>query len=213
MHAQKRRIANACIDLRLNTEAPPAYVLREKPDVVLAAIGSKPAKPDIAGTDGPNVLQAIEVYQNPALAKGKTVILGAGFVGTELAIYLKDLDARDVEIIEMQGTISDGGNDHHKMAVEDMIIQKKIPIRFHTRAVEITDHGVSCEGPKGALFIEADTVVLAVGMEPLQEEAARFSACAPTFHMIGECRTVANILTATSTAYTTAKYIGRFDPV
>ena len=210
---QKHLIAKSCIDLRLNTEVTPAYARREKPDVIIAAVGSRPLTPDIPGVDGPNVKKAADVFRTPSLAKGKIVILGAGFVGTELAIYLKDLGGTDVELVEILDGISDGGNTHHRMAVEDMLQQKGIPIRFNTKALEITENCVKCAGPDGAVFVPADTVVLAVGMRPLQEEAAAFDQCAPTFHMIGECRKVANIIAATSTAYTTAKYIGRFDPV
>jgi pyruvate/2-oxoglutarate dehydrogenase complex dihydrolipoamide dehydrogenase (E3) component len=210
---QKRFIDNACIDIRMNTEVTPEYAMREKPDVIIAAVGSIPAVPDIPGVHGTNVYQAVDVYKDPSLAKGKVVILGAGFVGTELAIYLKGLSDQDVQVVEMLDTISDGGNDHHKMAVNDMIIQKKIPIHFNTKAVQITDQGVKCLDPKGEVFFDANTVILAVGMTALWEQAVRFDKCAPTFHMIGECRKVANILAATSTAYTTAKYIGRFDPI
>ncbi len=197
----------------MNTEVTPEYAKREKPDVIIAAIGSVPATPDIPGVNNPNVYQAVDVYKDPSLVKGKVLILGAGFVGTELAIYLKELSHPDVQIVEMLDTISDGGNDHHKTAVDDMINQKKIPIHFNTKAVQITDRGVKCLDSKGEVFFEADTVVLAVGMTALGEQAMRFYECAPTFHMIGDCRKAANILTATSTAYTTAKYIGRFDPV
>jgi 2,4-dienoyl-CoA reductase-like NADH-dependent reductase (Old Yellow Enzyme family)/NADPH-dependent 2,4-dienoyl-CoA reductase/sulfur reductase-like enzyme len=210
---QKQLVADAGIALRLNTEVTPEYARNQGFDVVIAAIGADPITPAIPGVGGSNVVQAMDVFKNPDLAKGKIVILGAGFVGTELAIYLKDLKNAGAEIVEMLDTISDGGNSHHRMAVEDMIIQKKIPIHFNTKAVEITSKGVKCQGPEGEAFFEADTVILAAGMRARQDEAASFNACAPTFHMVGDCRQAANIIGATSTAYTTAKYIGRYDPV
>ena len=207
---QKELIGGMNIDLRLNTEVTPEYVKGEQPDVIIAAVGSEPITPDIPGINGDNVRQAIDVFKNPALAKGKTVILGAGLVGTELAIYLKGLSGVDVEIVEMRGDISDGGNMCHKRAVEDMIIQKSIPVYFNTEAFEITDKGVKCRGPEGEVFHNADTVIHAVGMRPLQDEAIAFNGCAPVFHMIGECRKAANILHATGSAYTAAKFIGRY---
>ena len=216
---QKRLIGKARIDIRLNTEVTPAYAEREKPDVIIAAVGSKPVTPKIPGAGGASVVQAIDVFRDPSLASGRIVILGAGFVGTELAIYLKDLAGLEIEIVEMLGEISDGGNTYHRVAVEDMLQQKGISVRFKTRATEITGEGVRCVytadagGRDEELFVPAETVVLAVGMSPLQKEAVAFNTCAPTFHMIGECRKVANIISATSTAYTTAKFIGRYDPV
>jgi thioredoxin reductase len=114
------------------------------------------------------------------------------------------------EIIEMLGDISDGGNSTHKNAVFDMLTQKNIPIHFQTNAVEIRGDGVKCQSPDGEAFYEADAVIYAIGMRPLQEEALQFSSFAKDFHMIGECRKAANILFATSTAYAASRLIGRF---
>jgi pyruvate/2-oxoglutarate dehydrogenase complex dihydrolipoamide dehydrogenase (E3) component len=206
---QKYLISKSAIDLRLNTEVTPEYAKTEKPDVIIAAVGSDPIIPKIPGVCGANVCQAIDVYKDPSLAKGKVVILGAGFVGVELAFYLMDLGNKDVEIVEMLGDISDGGNDHHKSAVEDMVAQKKLPIHFNTKAVEITDKGVRCEGPDGEVFYAADTVIHAVGMRARQELALTFKDCAPVFHMVGDCRAASNIMHANASAYTISKYIGR----
>jgi 2,4-dienoyl-CoA reductase-like NADH-dependent reductase (Old Yellow Enzyme family)/thioredoxin reductase len=210
---QKVLIGGTNIDLRLNTEVTPEYAKNERPDVILAAVGSEPIKPNIPGINGDNVYQAIEVFRKPALAKGKTVIIGAGLAGAELAIYLHDLSVCEVEIIEKLGDINNGGNVCHKRAIDDMMEQKNIPIHFNTKAVEITDKGVKCIGPEGEVFFNADTVIHAVGMRPYQDEALTFDKCAPVFHMIGDCRTAANILYATSSAYTAAKFIGRYNYV
>ena len=206
---QRALIAKSSIDLRLNTEVTPEYAQTECPDVIIAAVGSDPVTPSIPGINKSNVYQAIDVYKNPSLIKGRVVILGAGFVGTELAIYLKEFGI-DAEIVEMLGDISDGGNSTHKSAIIDMITQKNIPIHFNTKAVEITGDGVKCQSPDGETFYKADAVIHAVGMRPLHDEALKFSRYAKDFHMIGECRKAANILYATSTAYAASRLIGRF---
>ena len=206
---QAALIARSNIDLRLGVEVTHEYVKTDRPDVIIAAIGSEPLTPDIPGIDGGNVYQAVDVYKKPSLAKGKTVIMGAGLAGTELAIYLKGEFGIDIEIVEMRGDISAGGNHTHKMAVCDIIAQKNIPIHFNTKALEITPEGIRCQGSEGEVLYKADTVIHATGMSPLQEEAMKFSRCAEVFHMIGDCRKAANILYANSTAYTAAKHIGR----
>ena len=78
-------------------------------------------------------------------------------------------------------------------------------------AEEITDKGVRCTGPDGEVFIEADTVAYALGMKARKAEAMSFYDVAPVFHMVGDCVTSATILNATGTAYTAAKYLGRFN--
>jgi len=202
-------IGESSIDLRLNTQVTLEYAQKESPDVIIAAVGSDPITPSIRGINKSNVYQAIDVYRNPSLIKGRVVILGAGFVGTELAIYLKQFGI-DSEIVEMLGDISDGGNSTHKSAILDMITQKNIPIYFNTKAVEITGDGVKCQSPDGEKLFKADAVIYAVGMKPLHDEALKFSRCAKDFHMIGECRKTANILYATSTAYAASRLIGRY---
>lgn len=207
---QKRKLEKLSVDLHLNTTVTHDYAAGLKPDAVICAIGSDVVKPTIPGIDGRHVRSGVEVFADPALAKGKILILGAGLAGTELAIYLKGL-GRDVEIVEMGRGINDGGNSCHGRAVLDMIIQKNIPIHYNTRAEEITEKGVRCVGPEGEVFYEADTVVYAVGMAARKAEAMSFYDIAPVFHMVGDCRTSSTILNATGSAYTAAKYLGRYN--
>ena len=63
---------------------------------------------------------------------------------------------------------------------------------------------------RGEVFFEADTVVYAAGMRPRKEEALRLYDTAPVFHMVGDCLRSATILNATGTAYTAARYLGRY---
>ena len=206
---QRALISKSCVEVRLNTEVTPEYIETIRPDAIVAAIGSEPIVPHIPGINGGNVHHAIDVFKDTSLAKGNAVILGAGFTGAELAIYLDDEFGIKTEVVEMLGDISDGGNHTHKQAIQDIIAQRNIPVHFNTKAVEITADGVKCEGPDGEVFYNADTVIHATGMRPLQEEAIEFGRCADSFYMIGECRKPANILFATSTAYSAAKLIGR----
>ena len=207
---QKRKLTEAGVEIRVNTDVTREYVLGEKPDAVIAALGSDVSVPPVPGIDRANVHSAVDVYRDPSLASGKVLILGAGFAGTELAIWLKDL-GRDVEIVEMGPDISDGGNSCHKIAVWDMLLQKEIPVHFGTKAEEITEKGVRCSAENGDVFYPADTVVYAAGMKARTEEALSFNDTAPVFHLVGDCKRSSSIFHATSTAYTAARFLGRFD--
>jgi 2,4-dienoyl-CoA reductase-like NADH-dependent reductase (Old Yellow Enzyme family)/NADPH-dependent 2,4-dienoyl-CoA reductase/sulfur reductase-like enzyme len=57
---------------------------------------------------------------------------------------------------------------------------------------------------------EADTVIYALGQEPLSEEAAALRNCAPQFFQIGDCAEPRNICAANATAFTIARDIGRY---
>jgi 2,4-dienoyl-CoA reductase-like NADH-dependent reductase (Old Yellow Enzyme family)/thioredoxin reductase len=54
-------------------------------------------------------------------------------------------------------------------------------------------------------LVEADTVIYAVGREPLHDEADTLRFCAPEFHQIGDCLTPKNIQHATRMAFAVAR--------
>ena len=207
---QKAKLNKLDVEVHLHTPLTKEEAAAMKADAVICAIGSDAVKPRIPGIDGANVFPVETVFRDPTLVRGKAVILGAGLAGAELAIYLKDL-GRDVELVEMGPGINDGGNSCHGLAVLDMFIQKGITLRAKTKAMEITEKGVRCEGPEGEVFVPADTVIYAVGMKARTDEALTFYDTAPAFHMVGDCVTAGSILNATGTAYTAARYLGRYD--
>jgi hypothetical protein len=97
----------------------------------------------------------------------------------------------------------------HTMALTQKMAELNIAVHLSARALEITDGGVRCETPDGALFLGADSVVYAAGQRPLREEGFALHDCAPEFHQIGDCVTPRNILAANQAAYTAAKDLGR----
>jgi hypothetical protein len=53
----------------------------------------------------------------------------------------------------------------------------------------------------------ADTIVYAVGQQPLHDEADALRFCAPEFHQIGDCWIPRNIYQATRMAFAIARNI------
>ncbi len=70
-------------------------------------------------------------------------------VGIELAIYLSTL-GREVTIMEMMETLSDGGNPVHGLALINEIERYGIQVSTSTRAIEIGEKGVIGEYVGGA---------------------------------------------------------------
>ncbi len=206
---QKSALTKLGVKVLLNTAADKAFVRSLAPEAVICAIGSDVVKPPIPGIDLPQVHSAVEVFAEPEKARGRVLILGGGLAGTELAIYLSSL-GRDVTLVEMAPFLNDGGNSCHGIAVRDMLIQHKVPLNLSTKAEAITAEGVRCTGPRGEVFFPADTVVYAAGMRARKEEALSFYDTARVFHMVGDCVNSSTILNATGTAYTAAKYLGRY---
>ena len=67
---------------------------------------------------------------------------------------------------------------------------------------------VKASAEKGSKkLFAADTVIYAIGQQPLQADSEALRFCAPEFHMIGDCLASNNILGATALAYTIARDI------
>jgi 2,4-dienoyl-CoA reductase-like NADH-dependent reductase (Old Yellow Enzyme family)/thioredoxin reductase len=204
---QADRIASSGIQVHLNTEVTRKTAEALSPDVILAAVGAKPFLPDIPGIKGPNVFMAEEIYACPEKAGNKTVILGGGLVGSELAVYLGSL-GRDVTLLEMLPKLSAGDNILHGQAVGIELERACVKIALNTKAVEIDKQGVLTENIDGQKYYEADTVVCALGLVPLRETADALRFCAPVYHQVGDCLVPRTVYEATRTARQIALDIG-----
>jgi 2,4-dienoyl-CoA reductase-like NADH-dependent reductase (Old Yellow Enzyme family)/thioredoxin reductase len=202
---QEIRVQKAGVRVMLNTAVTRALAEELSPDVIIAAIGASPITLKIPGGD--NAVPAAEIYATPEKAGPRVVILGGGLVGCELAIYLGGL-GRDVTILEMMPRPSFGDNILHGQAVGIELDRVGAKLRFGMRADEITDQGVWGEGEAGRVFFACDTVISAVGLVPLREEAGELRLAAPYFYQVGDCLAPKTVYEATRTAHQIALDIG-----
>lgn len=209
LNLQEETIRGSSIDLRLNTEVTAEYASQIAPDVIIAALGASPRKPDIPGVDGKQVMAAQDAYTGLNRIGRNVVILGAGLVGVELGLHLLS-KGRNVKIIEILDHISDGGNIVHLIGLNNEIKKRGLEIEFNTVVKEITPSSVICETGGNEKVYIADTVVYAVGQTPTREEAIALRFCAPEFHMLGDCVSPRNITDATSEAFHISRNLGRF---
>lgn len=204
---QALRLAEAGVDIRLNTEVTPAYARQIGADVVLAALGAVPILPPIPGINLPHVTGVIDAYQHIDRIRQKVVIIGGGFAGCELGLYLKTL-GKDVSVLEVMPDFDFSANHLHGRVLKLEMDRAKVDIHLGARATEILENGVRAETKEGPLFLEAETVVYATGLRPRLEEAESLRQAAPVFEKIGDCIAPKNIMNATQTAYMAAWNIG-----
>lgn len=220
---------NPNIDLRLNTEVTAKLARALEPDVILAALGARPAVPRIPGIDGKNVYSAEELYLHPERAGKRVLILGGGLVGMELSVFLA-MKGHECTIIEKLPDLNDGGNNLQGLALSIEFKKYGIQISPASKAVEINEKGVlveftgekpvegfrfglpyySAEADSGTKLFEGDTVVYAVGQIPLWNESWELKDCAPEFHQLGDCVAPRNIWNATNTAHFVSRDLGRY---
>lgn len=229
LKSQSRRLIAAGVEIHLNTAVTPAVANSFTPDVLIAALGARPIKPNLKGMDSSKVLGAEEAYLNPSKVGNRAIIIGGGLVGLELGIHLAQ-GGHQVTVIEMdRGTIAtppplEGTSARmsgimgmplgyplvHGVALMEQL--KNLPaleIRTSTKALEVLEEGLIVEGPNGEELLEADTIVYAIGQKPLREEAYALAECAKEFYPLGDCLVPRNIYEAASAADQVAKNIGR----
>ena len=182
-----KRINKLKIEVRLNTEATPELIERENPDVLIVAVGSQPIAPHIPGISGPNVMQALDIYRDPEKAGKSVVMIGGGLVGCETGLHLAAL-GKSVTLVEMMDKLAPDATESHRIALFAMM-DKAIKSYTGMRCTEITAKGIKAITKDGAeKFIEADSVVYAVGMKADSEKA--FSLCraaSKQYFLIGDC--------------------------
>ena len=201
---QIRNLEKEGVDVRLNTEATPEMMEAMKPDAILVCVGSTPVFPDIPGIDGKNVVTAQYAFENPDKLGKKTAIIGGGLAGCELAIFL-DMEGIKTDVIEMGKDIHAPGLGSLALAVKREMRKRGMEVIFGAAAEKITDEGLYYVQAGEEKLIKADTVIVAAGQKPLAEDAFAFAPYAPEFQMIGDCSSVANIMTAVRNAYTIAR--------
>jgi 2,4-dienoyl-CoA reductase-like NADH-dependent reductase (Old Yellow Enzyme family)/thioredoxin reductase len=206
LELQKRTLLQLGVEIRLNCAVTPAFIDELSPDAVIASIGAKPFVPPVEGADGRNVLVVEDALRNPGLVGQRVVIVGAGPSGSELAVYLSML-GRDVALVELGPKMTGPGVQTLVTRLE--LQDRGIIPRLNTKAVKITADGLHCASPEGAVFLPAETVVLATGVVPLTDEAFALGTVSPVFHMIGDCVGGQSIKNATEAAHTIASMIGR----
>ena len=210
LNYMERQVGKKPVEVRLNTCVTPEYAKAVGADIVIVALGSKPLVPDIPGIDGKNVVSVTEAFMDASIVGSSAAILGGGLAGTELGIYLASL-GKSVDVFEMLDNINDGGNYLHVKALNLEIRKYGVRMNFGKKAVEVTQTGVICRDMEEGSLEEftADTIINALGMLPLQDEAMSFFDCAPHVHIIGDCREAKNLERAVSSAFHIARDAGR----
>jgi len=182
---QKRQLKKAGVEVRLGSKITPADVERMNPETIVIATGMTPAKLDIPGAEGANVVKAIDLLSGRQDTGQEVVILGGGLVGCETARFLA-AKGRAVTILEMlERLASDMLPEGREMEVNKLRLAG-IGIQTQMTAEEITEKGVKATREGKACFFKADTVVLAVGVVPDNTLHQQLQTSGNTAHTIGD---------------------------
>lgn len=178
------------VPVELNKEVTPETILDSEFSEIIIATGAVPLIPDVTGMDKDIVVLAPEVLQGKETGQ-RVVVVGGGLIGCETAEFLKE-KVKQVTIVEMLPKIGADIGVASRFFTVSRLKQLGIDMRPKTKLVEVIENGirVDCEGEQQS--IEADTVVIAVGMKANSELYDSVKAQLPSgsqvnLYQIGDC--------------------------
>lgn len=176
------------VRVKLKTEATSSLIGELKPQVLIVAIGSDYIIPRVPGCEKACVLTAKNVLLGERAVGDKVVVVGAGLIGCETALYLTDELNRKVSIVEMLDEMLVGVQFMCQLALKERLKELDVDIHLGWHLDEITDKGLICSDKIWRRHqLEADTVVLATGLAARKGEVEQFKGLAPEVYTIGDC--------------------------
>lgn len=182
---QIRQVAKSGVRVYTGKEVTRELVSEERPDVVMLATGSFPARPPIPGINNPNVIEAREVFRGWSKCRSPIIVIGGGLVGCGLAEWLAE-KGQKVRIVEMQEDVAPDMFFNEKTTMLERWKKLDIEILTKKKVTSITSSGIVVEEDGKHQEIAGETIVLAVGAEP-DNKLAGIKREVPEFFLIGDC--------------------------
>jgi 2,4-dienoyl-CoA reductase (NADPH2) len=204
------------VEVKLGHDTGAEDVLLSNPDAVVVATGAEPMMTELPGAAALHVVQAWDVLANAVDVGDRVVVLGGGATGCMVALYLAQLgtiDAstlrflaqnraeswetlealidkgiKDVTLVEQQSKFGlDIGLTTRWTVLQDL---RRSGVKMVEGAVaeRITPQGllVSVNGEKS--LVDADTVVLAVGVSPINNIYHALKGHVAELYVVGDAR-------------------------
>ncbi len=187
----KRQVDRHGVECRLNHNITLNDVLKEKPDVVVLATGSRPVFPPVTGIDGRIVTVALDVLADGSPERFSTVVVGGGSTGCETALYLAEAGC-PVTIVEEMPKLAATLESITRKVLIGKLRECGIDIKTGCKLTEIKEDGVLLRFENDVFFIEAQRVVMATGNVPNTELYDQIKDIGLEVHRIGDCLKVRN---------------------
>jgi len=194
-------------------------------DKLVLATGSKPRQIPISGIDLEGVYTVTDLHKAIAIKQeisegkvGKAVIIGAGFIGLEMAEALVDLWGIEVDIVEITNQALPGIISHNlaKM-VQCHLKENEVSVYFNEEVVRIEGKQRVEKVVTSNRTLDADMVIIAAGIIPNSDLARdagleispkggivvnkRMQTSDPDIYAGGDCVEVTNLITGKPSYY------------
>jgi len=179
----EREVRRDGVEIRLNTEGNDENIKNEKPDAVIVATGALPISPN--SFTGPRVLTAWEVLSGKETGQ-KVLILGGGMVGMETAEFLSQKGCQ-VTVVEMLEELGKDMEWTTRALLLKRLATANITTILSTKVEEIREGRALARNQEKELWLEGDTIVLALGSQANQEVLKNLQRKVPQLLPVGDC--------------------------
>jgi 2,4-dienoyl-CoA reductase-like NADH-dependent reductase (Old Yellow Enzyme family)/thioredoxin reductase len=184
---QKKQAEIYGVKCHIGQEITAEAVQREKPDVVILATGSEPVIPPIEGISQNHVVTFDVVLNGHLLDNTKTVVIGGGATGCEVAYHLSDRGI-PVTVVEMSDKIGGDLESITKRMLLRKLKEKNVEFLTGHTVLKVTADGVVVTATDGReQSIEARRIVIAIGIRSNDGIHAGIRSLGFDTRVIGDC--------------------------
>jgi len=176
------QLAKLGVRLELGREFSAQEVLDRKPDAVVIATGSSASPIDVPGAQRAHVVFAADVLTGNVETGDRVVIVGGGQTGLETAEFLAEKGKR-VTVVEMLPEVGADMELITKLFLLGRLARSGVVTLTNRKVDAITERGVQAGGE----LLEADSIVVAVGLKPEKGLAEALEGRVPELYRIGDC--------------------------
>ena len=194
-----RQVYKGTTSVILNADTSEKAIQDLNPDALIIATGSRYTVPPIPGVE--YAIYADEALLKPENVHHKVVVIGGGLVGVETAMTLVEEKNCDVTVVEM---LADLGGEMDGNAHETMIARlnkDNITAMCQTTVKQIQPDQVICEQDGKEIVIDAQSIVLAVGLTSDMKQKEIYDKIDVNKWIIGDAKKARSIYACTHEAW------------
>ena len=185
------------VAVKLGVEVTPEIIDKENPDALVLATGAKPSKVQINGGEENQVVDAWDVLSGKVtLENRKAVILGGSMLACETAEFLSE-KRNEVSVIKMRpgAQMAEDMEPTNRRGLLDSLQNRNVEMLTDFEIDTITKDGVTVVARKSGekQAVQAETVVLALGSQPVRNLMSVTQKNGREMYVIGDCNKLNNI--------------------
>ncbi len=160
-----------------------------KPQAVIVATGANPLVSVIPGIKQEKKVSAVDLFLSKKKLGSEIIVVGAGLIGCETALYLAQ-KGKKVTIIKVRpGTkVAEDLNSISRRSILTELAKNRVSFLFNHTIKEFNAKGLVVSDKEGIdRILKADTIVLALGAKPKNKLAGILENKINELYIVGDC--------------------------